>query len=85
MKVEKARDEVVQRSSFRMTDCRRNEIRTDVPIRLQIDLDQKASMAVDFVLICLVRENMWAPSVEVTDYLLFLRSSLSMIDCAERE
>jgi hypothetical protein len=50
MKVEKARDEVVQRSSFRMTDCRRNEIRTDVPIRLQIDLDQKASMAVDFVL-----------------------------------
>jgi hypothetical protein len=85
MKVEKARDEVVQRSSFHMTDCRRDEIRNGCPIRSQIDLDQKASMAVDFVLICLVHENVWAPFIGVTDHLMFLLSSLSMIDCTERE
>jgi hypothetical protein len=52
---------------------------------LQIDLDQKASMAVDFVLICLVRENMWALSIGVADYLLFLLSGLPTVKCAELE
>jgi hypothetical protein len=75
----------VQRSYLHMTDCRRDEIRNGCPIRLQIDLDQEASMAVDFVLICLVHEIMWALSIGVTTHTTFLLFSLSTVDCAELE